>query len=84
MSNPDRTSQYEPVEAGDAPFHELVGATAARRPDRLAIDGRRTARSAPRVDRVAATLARRGFRPGDVLALEAPNLAPWAVGRSPR
>jgi len=33
---------------------------------------------ASRVDRVAAGLAARGFGPGDVLALWAPNLPPWA------
>ncbi|MBO3750164.1 AMP-binding protein [Streptosporangiaceae bacterium NEAU-GS5] len=31
-----------------------------------------------RMDRVAAGLAARGFQPGDVLALQAPNMAPWA------
>lgn len=33
------TSSYEPVEPGGTTFHELIGAVAARQPDRVAIDG---------------------------------------------
>jgi acyl-CoA synthetase (AMP-forming)/AMP-acid ligase II len=33
---------------------------------------------AARVDRVAAALAAGGFAPGAVLALDAPNVPPWA------
>jgi acyl-CoA synthetase (AMP-forming)/AMP-acid ligase II len=72
------TSSYEPVEAGGSTFHELVGATAARQPDRLAIDGLTYGELSGRVERVAALLAARGFGPGDVLAIKAPNMAPWA------
>jgi acyl-CoA synthetase (AMP-forming)/AMP-acid ligase II len=78
------TSRYEPVEVGGTTFHELVLATAARHADRVAfVDGPggrelTYATLAERARRVAATLAAGGFRPGDVLALQAPNLAPWA------
>jgi non-ribosomal peptide synthetase component F len=85
VSNRISTSPYEPIAVGDVPFHDLVADVAARRPDRPAlIDGATGAALSygalsARVDRVAATLARRGFRPGDVLALDAPNSPPWAV-----
>jgi acyl-CoA synthetase (AMP-forming)/AMP-acid ligase II len=72
------TSRYEPVEVGDTTFHELIAATAARQPERVAIDGLGYGELAQRVERVAATLAARGFGPGDVLAIQAPNMAPWA------
>jgi acyl-CoA synthetase (AMP-forming)/AMP-acid ligase II len=71
-------SAYEPVAVGDATFHGLIAATAARRPGRVAIDGLTYAQLAGRVERVAATLAARGLGPGDVLAIKAPNMAPWA------
>ena len=71
------TSSYEPVEAGGTTFHELVGG----RSERIAlVDGPAElsyATLADRVDRVSALLAARGFGPGDVLALKAPNMAPW-------
>ena len=72
------TSRYEPVEPGGTTFHELIAATAARRPDRVAIDGLTYGELAGRVERVAALLSARGLGPGDVLAIKAPNLAPWA------
>jgi acyl-CoA synthetase (AMP-forming)/AMP-acid ligase II len=71
-------SPYEPVEAGGTTFHELIAAVAAHRPDRVAIDGLTYGELAGRVERVAALLASRGFGPGDVLAIKAPNVAPWA------
>jgi acyl-CoA synthetase (AMP-forming)/AMP-acid ligase II len=78
------TSRYEPVEVGGTTFHELVAATVARHGDRVAfVDGPggrelTYATLGERADRVAATLAASGFRAGDVLALQAPNMAPWA------
>jgi acyl-CoA synthetase (AMP-forming)/AMP-acid ligase II len=78
------TSPYEPVEVAGTTFHELVLATAARHGDRVAfVDGPggrelTYATLADRADRVAATLAAGGFGTGDVLALQAPNMAPWA------
>jgi acyl-CoA synthetase (AMP-forming)/AMP-acid ligase II len=72
------TSRYEPVEVGDTTFHELIGAVCARQPDRVAIDGLTYGELAARVERVAALLTARGFGPGDVLAIKAPNMAPWA------
>jgi acyl-CoA synthetase (AMP-forming)/AMP-acid ligase II len=78
------TSRYAPVAVGGITFHELVAATAAQHGDRVAFadgpGGRELtyATLADRADRVAATLAARGFGAGDVLALQAPNLAPWA------
>ena len=59
-------------------FHELIAAVAARHPDRVAIDGLTYRELAGRVDGVAGTLAARGFGSGDVLAIKAPNMAPWA------
>jgi acyl-CoA synthetase (AMP-forming)/AMP-acid ligase II len=71
------TSSYEPIEAGGTTFHELVGG----RSERIAlVDGPAEliyATLAERVDRVAALLAARGLGPGDVLAIKAPNMAPW-------
>ncbi|HEX5622459.1 MAG TPA: AMP-binding protein [Solirubrobacteraceae bacterium] len=78
------TSRYAPVAIGGATFHELVAETAARHGDRIAfVDGPggrelTYATLAERADRVAATLAAGGFKAGDVLALQAPNMAPWA------
>jgi acyl-CoA synthetase (AMP-forming)/AMP-acid ligase II len=71
-------SRYAPVEAGGTTFHELISAVAARQPDRVAIDGLTYGELARRVERVTALLAARGFGPGDVLAIQAPNMAPWA------
>jgi acyl-CoA synthetase (AMP-forming)/AMP-acid ligase II len=78
------TSPYAPVEVGGTTLHEMVLEAAARSGDRPAlIDGpSRTTVGyrllAERVRGVAAGLAARGFRPGDVLALWAPNLPQWA------
>ena len=58
-------------------FHGLVADVAARQPDRVAIDGLTYRELAGRVERVSALLAERGFGPGDVLAIKAPNAAPW-------
>ncbi len=70
-------SSYEPVQAGGTTFHELVGG----RSERIAlVDGPAElsyATLASRVERVTALLASRGFGPGDVLAIKAPNMAPW-------
>jgi acyl-CoA synthetase (AMP-forming)/AMP-acid ligase II len=78
------TSPYAPVEVGGTTLHQMVLEAAARSGDRPAlVDGpsgtavgyRLLAR---RVRGVAAGLGARGFRPGDVLALWAPNLPQWA------
>jgi acyl-CoA synthetase (AMP-forming)/AMP-acid ligase II len=78
------TSPYAPVEVGGTTLHQLVLEAAARSGDRPAlVDGASGAAVgyrllAERVRGVAAGLAARGFRPGDVLALWAPNLPQWA------
>jgi acyl-CoA synthetase (AMP-forming)/AMP-acid ligase II len=82
------TSPYAPVEVGGTTLHRMVLAAADRFGDRPAlVDGPSgTTVSyrllAERVQGVAAGLAATGFRPGDVLALWAPNLpsgpgSPW-------
>ena len=78
------TSPYAPVEVGGTTLHRMVLAAADRFGDRPAlVDGPSgTTVSyrllAERVQGVAAGLAATGFRPGDVLALWAPNLPLWA------
>ena len=78
------TSPYPPVEVGGTTLPDMVLETAARSGDRQAlVDGASgTAVDyrllAERVQGIAAGLAARGFRPGDVLALWAPNLPQWA------
>ena len=78
------TSDYEPVEVGDTTFHELIAVTAARHGERVAVvdgasgAGVTYATLVARSERVAATLAARGFAPGDVLAVQAPNVPAWA------
>jgi acyl-CoA synthetase (AMP-forming)/AMP-acid ligase II len=78
------TSPYEPIEVGGATLPELVLEAAAAAGDRPAlIEGESgTAVSyatlAERIESIAAGLAARGFRQGDVLALWAPNLPQWA------
>jgi acyl-CoA synthetase (AMP-forming)/AMP-acid ligase II len=78
------TSSYPPVEVGGATLHRMVLEAAARFGDRPALvdGGSGTTVSyrllAGRVGAVAAGLAARGFRPGDALALWAPNLPQWA------
>jgi acyl-CoA synthetase (AMP-forming)/AMP-acid ligase II len=78
------TSPYAPVEVGGTTLHRMVLAAADRFGDRPAlVDGPSgTTVSyrllAERVQGMAAGLAATGFRPGDVLALWAPNLPQWA------
>jgi acyl-CoA synthetase (AMP-forming)/AMP-acid ligase II len=78
------TSPYSPVEVGGTTLDRLVLEAADRHGDRPAlVDGASGTvvgyrLLAERVRGVAAGLAARGFRPGDVLALWAPNLPQWA------
>jgi acyl-CoA synthetase (AMP-forming)/AMP-acid ligase II len=78
-------SAYEPIEARDATLHEAIAATARAMGDRIAlVDGPSGATVtyealAARIDRAAAGLAARGLRPGDVLAIWAPNTPEWAI-----
>ena len=78
------TSECDPVRAGGMTFHELVGESIARYGDDVAlVDGATGdevtyARLSRRADLVAALLAAGGFGPGDVLALQAPNVPAWA------
>jgi acyl-CoA synthetase (AMP-forming)/AMP-acid ligase II len=78
-------SAYEPIEAGEATLHESIAATARAMGDRVAlVDGPSGAAVtygalAARIDRAAAGLAARGLRPGDVLAIWAPNTPEWAI-----
>jgi acyl-CoA synthetase (AMP-forming)/AMP-acid ligase II len=78
------TSPYAPVEVGGTTLHEMVLEAAAWSGDRPAlVDGLSGTTVGyrlltERVRGVAAGLAARGFRPGDVLALWAPNLPQWA------
>jgi acyl-CoA synthetase (AMP-forming)/AMP-acid ligase II len=78
-------SAYEPIETGDATVHGTIAATARAMGDHVGlIDGSSGAaiayaQLAARVDRAAAGLAARGLRPGDVLALWAPNSPEWAI-----
>jgi acyl-CoA synthetase (AMP-forming)/AMP-acid ligase II len=86
-------SKHPPLEAvaagwrgepAAASLPELVLAAARRAPEDTAlVDGPSGsvvtyATLAGRTERVAATLAARGFAPGDVLGLSAPNSPPWA------
>lgn len=78
------TSRYAPLVRDDMTFHGLIAESARRHGERVALVDAPTgtevtyARLAERVERVAALLAERGFGPGDVLALRAPNVPPWA------
>jgi acyl-CoA synthetase (AMP-forming)/AMP-acid ligase II len=78
------TSPYPPVEIGGTALHRMVLAAAARAGDRPALVDSATGTHvsyrllAERIQGVAAGLAARGFAPGDVLALWAPNLPQWA------
>ena len=77
------TSPYPAVEVGGTTLHRMVLA-AARAGDRPAmVDGATGTQVgyrllAERIQGVAAGLSARGFAPGDVLALWAPNLPRWA------
>jgi acyl-CoA synthetase (AMP-forming)/AMP-acid ligase II len=78
------TSPYPPVEVGGTTLPAMVLEAAARAGDRPALVDGATGTAVPyrllaeRVRQVAAGLAARGFAPGDVLALWAPNLPQWA------
>ena len=83
------TSPYSSPGARFAPVPstvpQLVRRTAGRSPDHPAIIGTSGQAAvtygalAARISRVAAELAGRGFAPGDVLALRAPNTPAWAA-----
>jgi acyl-CoA synthetase (AMP-forming)/AMP-acid ligase II len=78
------TGPYPPVEVGGTTLHRMVLAAAARAGDRPALVEGASGTVVPyrllaeRIQGVAAGLAARGFAPGDVLALWAPNLPQWA------
>jgi len=78
-------SVYEPIETAEGTLHDSIVATARAMGDRVSlIDGpsgvtTTYAELASRIDRAAAGLAARGLRPGDVLALWAPNSPGWAI-----
>jgi acyl-CoA synthetase (AMP-forming)/AMP-acid ligase II len=78
------TSGRERVRVGDTTLHRLVVEAAGRFGDRPAlVDGPSGASVsyrllASRVEAVASGLVARGFAPGDVLAIWAPNLPQWA------
>jgi acyl-CoA synthetase (AMP-forming)/AMP-acid ligase II len=78
------TSRYPSVEVGGTTLPRMVLEAAAGAGDRPAlVDGATGTHVgyrllAERVRQVAAGLAARGFAPGDVLALWAPNLPQWA------
>src|SRR5262245_55845085 len=84
VTNTIWTSPYGSLTGPSVPLTELIHQAAARTPDRPALVDAATgaavsyATLVARMDRVAAGLAARGFEPGDVLALQAPNMAPWA------
>jgi acyl-CoA synthetase (AMP-forming)/AMP-acid ligase II len=77
-------SSYQPLEAESATLPDLVCQAAARLPKQAALIDARSGHAvsyatlATRIERVAAGLAARGFGTGDVLAVQAPNIAPWA------
>jgi acyl-CoA synthetase (AMP-forming)/AMP-acid ligase II len=77
-------SPHPPIDAQFAALPELVHRAADCMPEQPALIDAATgaavsyAALASRIDRVAAGLAERGFLPGDVLALQAPNMPPWA------
>jgi acyl-CoA synthetase (AMP-forming)/AMP-acid ligase II len=83
---PSLPAQFAPM-AGTVPHlvPHLVYCAAGRSPDHPAIVDASSgavvsyAALAGQIDRVAAGLARRGFAPGGVLALRAPNTPAWAA-----
>src|SRR5690242_10409440 len=78
------TSPFPAAEESFAALPELIRGAAARAPGQPALIGATSgavvsyATLAARISQVAAGLAGRGFAPGDVLAICAPNIAPWA------
>jgi acyl-CoA synthetase (AMP-forming)/AMP-acid ligase II len=78
------TSQFEPVRVGGTSLPGLLTETALRSGERPALVDGPTGTTvsyrllAERIHGAAAGLAGRGFKPGDVLALWAPNLPRWA------
>jgi acyl-CoA synthetase (AMP-forming)/AMP-acid ligase II len=78
-------SQLPDVEVGGAAVHEFVLEQTARMGDKPALVDVASGRAlsyrelAAGVERVAAGLAARGFRPGEVLALYSPNLPEFAL-----
>src|SRR5437868_10991132 len=82
------TSPYRAAEAGFATVPGLIREAARRAPEQPALIDAASgaavsyATLASRISRIAAGLAARpgsrGFSPGDVLALHAPNLPAWA------
>src|SRR5215475_8665626 len=78
------TSPYPPIDAEFAALPHLVSRAANVTPEQPALidapggAGVTYATLAARIGRVAAGLAERGFSPGDVLALRAPNIPAWA------
>src|SRR4029077_4087525 len=79
------TSPYPSLNARFAAVPQLVRQVAERSPDHPAIVDAPSravvtyAALAGQIDRVAAELAGRGFAPGNVLALRAPNSSAWAA-----
>ena len=79
------TSPYPSLNARFAAVPQLVRQVAERSPDHPAIVDASSravvtyAALAGQIDRVAAELAGRGFAPGNVLALRAPNSSAWAA-----
>lgn len=78
------SSPFPSLDAEFAALPDLVRGAAARAPDRPALIDAASgaavtyATLAARIGRIAAGLAERGFAPGDVLAVRAPNMPPWA------
>ena len=79
------SSAYEPMETSEVTLDAAIAAAARATDDRAAlIDGPSGAaisyaQLAARIDRAAAGLSARGLRPGEVLALWAPNSPEWAI-----
>lgn len=82
--SPTRCASFGPLTTGGAPLPDLVRAAARRSPGEPALVDASTGRVVTRaalaasIDQAAGSLAARGFRPGDVLALWAPNGPAWA------
>ena len=79
------SSSYEPIETGEPTLPAAIAAVAARAGDGVGlIDGPSGtaitySELAARIDRAAAGLSAHGLRPGEVLALWAPNSPEWAI-----